>query len=86
VGGSNASVLTYERDEREIYAKMKEFIIPEENWRVTNMAVSPSEDCLVCTTENSQIYCKQLSNTEVKVSFRIISVHSLPSLGRGNEI
>jgi hypothetical protein len=53
---------------KELYKKSKEFILQDENAKVTNMAVSPSEDNFVCTMENSQIYNLTLGNAEVKVS------------------
>ncbi|KAJ3044625.1 Cilia- and flagella-associated protein 57 [Rhizophlyctis rosea] len=51
---------------RDWYKKSKDFLAGDENTKVVNMALSPSEDNLVVSTENSQIYTMMLASTEVK--------------------
>ncbi|KAJ3005843.1 Cilia- and flagella-associated protein 57, partial [Thoreauomyces humboldtii] len=81
-GGSKGSIAIYDRNEdgagtslpgaagqlsgRDIYRKVKELSLSDENSKVTNMALSPSEDNLVATTETNQIYALMLAGTEVK--------------------
>jgi cilia- and flagella-associated protein 57 len=48
------------------FKKMREFIVPDEISHISRLAISPSEDSLICTTENSQLYYSLLSNTDVK--------------------
>lgn len=57
--GQNAS--------KELYKKAKEMVVQDETSKVVNMAISPSEDNLVCTTETNQIFALMLAGTEVKV-------------------
>ncbi|KAJ3031229.1 Cilia- and flagella-associated protein 57, partial [Rhizophlyctis rosea] len=48
------------------YKKSKDFVAGDEGTKVCNMALSPSEDNLVVSTENSQVYAMMLASTEVK--------------------
>jgi WD40 repeat protein len=66
-GGSNGSVIAYEKsDDKEYYKKVKEMRLKEENSKVSHIAMSPSEDSLLCTLETNQIYTVSLSNADIK--------------------
>ncbi|KAI9346401.1 WD repeat domain 65-like protein [Zopfochytrium polystomum] len=51
---------------REQFRKARDFTLPDENLKITYMATSPSEDTLVCTMENNQMFSIILGNAEVK--------------------
>ena len=57
----------YERsdDIREYYKCSKTFNIENNRSAIMQLAVSPSEDSLVCSTENFQLYNFALSNTDI---------------------
>ncbi|KAI8811436.1 quinon protein alcohol dehydrogenase-like superfamily [Cladochytrium replicatum] len=50
----------------ELYRKSRDFTLHDENAKVINMALSPTEETLVCSLENSQVVSILLSGTEVK--------------------
>ncbi|KND04574.1 uncharacterized protein SPPG_00295 [Spizellomyces punctatus DAOM BR117] len=51
---------------KELYRKVKELTLQDENAKITSMAISPSEDNLVCTTETNQMFAIMLAGTEMK--------------------
>ncbi|KAI8907767.1 WD40-repeat-containing domain protein, partial [Powellomyces hirtus] len=80
-GGSHGSIAIYDRNEdapggplvagqqpgsKDMYRKVKELTMHDDNAKVTNMALSPSEDNLVATTETNQLFALMLAGTEVK--------------------
>jgi WD40 repeat protein len=66
-GGAGGTLRVYERsdDSREYYKMAKVFKIEGNLCRITNLAMSPSEDNLTCTLENHQVYVLGLSNTDI---------------------
>lgn len=60
------------------YKKSKDFVAGDEGTKVMNMALSPSEDNLVVSTENGQIYGMMLASTEVKVRLLVKTDHFYP--------
>ena len=67
VGSAEGKMRIYERsdDSREYYKLAKVFSIKNNPTTITNMAVSPSEDTLLVSTQNHQIYTFSLSNTDI---------------------
>lgn len=68
VGGAGGSLRIYERsdDSREFYKLSKTFHIKNNpSCIIMNLAVSPSEDILLCSTNDHQIYTFTLSNTDI---------------------
>jgi WD40 repeat protein len=66
VCGCDEGVLyVFERDEKEIYKASKSFQIEGNFVRIKNIAISPSEDNVICTLENNQAYVLGLSNTDI---------------------
>ncbi|KAI8825817.1 WD40-repeat-containing domain protein [Fimicolochytrium jonesii] len=81
-GGSQGSITIYDRNEeagtalppapgqsvagKDMFRKVKELKLHSENAKVANMALSPSEDNMVATTENNQLFALMLAGTEVK--------------------
>ncbi|KAJ3172248.1 Cilia- and flagella-associated protein 57 [Geranomyces variabilis] len=63
---------------REMYRKVKELTMADDNARVTNMAISPSEDNFVATTETNQIFALMLAGTEVKGEESRFEIFSQP--------
>ena len=56
VAGCDEGVLyVFERDEKEIYKQSKTFQIDNNYVKIKNLAISPSEDHVVCTLENNQV-------------------------------
>eukprot|EP00842_Homolaphlyctis_polyrhiza_P004220 jgi/Hompol1/479/HPOL_004482-RA len=49
---------------KDLYRKSREYTVMDETVKITNMAISPSEDTMLCTTETHQIYSISLSNAE----------------------
>jgi hypothetical protein len=58
---------------KELYKRVKDYTLPDENTKVANLAISPSEDNLVCSLDNNQIFSIALSNAEVKVGCKCIT-------------
>ncbi|KAJ3190576.1 Cilia- and flagella-associated protein 57 [Irineochytrium annulatum] len=50
---------------KELYRRVKDFALADESAKVMNMAISNSEDNLVCSMENSQMFSIMLSGSEV---------------------
>ena len=68
-GTSTGVIYLYEKsDDKEYYKRVKEMHIKEDNARISCLAISPSEDHLVCTLDTNQIYAISLSNADMKVS------------------
>jgi WD40 repeat protein len=66
VAGCDEGILyVFERDEKEIYKQSKNFLIENNYVRIKNIAISPSEDNVVCTLENNQAFVLGLSNTDI---------------------
>ncbi|KAI8930216.1 WD40-repeat-containing domain protein [Entophlyctis helioformis] len=72
-GGMAAISQGQSNSQREMYRKSREYTLLDENVRITNMAVSPSEDTLLCTTDNCQINSISLANAEVQEEARFDS-------------
>lgn len=51
---------------KELYRKSKEFNLHDSSAKVLCLALSPSEDSIVCSLDNCQLYSMQLSATEMK--------------------
>ncbi|TMW63634.1 hypothetical protein Poli38472_002575 [Pythium oligandrum] len=66
-GGSGGTVRIYDRndDGREYYKKSKTFSVEGNSSTITNIAISPTEDSLVCSLENNQLYVLTLSSTDI---------------------
>ncbi|DBA01209.1 TPA: hypothetical protein N0F65_002344 [Lagenidium giganteum] len=66
-GGSGGIVRIYDRsdDGREYYKKSKTFSVEGNSSTITNIAISPTEDSLVCSLENNQLYVLTLSSTDI---------------------
>lgn len=64
-GTSTSGVIVYEKLE-DSYTLIKEFKVQEEPFsRVMNIAISPTEDDIVCSLENSQLYSLTISSAEM---------------------
>jgi len=61
IGMDEGYIMTFERDEKEIYKFSKSFQIDGNFVRVTSLAISPSEEHVVATLENNQAYLLSLS-------------------------
>jgi cilia- and flagella-associated protein 57 len=87
-GCSDATIRIFEKssDVREVYKRTKRFKISNQDTCVVGLALSPSEDTLICTLENGQAFTLSLSNTELSkpgdVSFEPLLV-SFPAVGKG---
>ena len=55
----------YSEDQREHYKMRQSFPIKDHASKVTNVAVSPSEDSLACTLANHQMFVLPLSSTDM---------------------
>ena len=66
-GGAGGVMRIYERsdDIREYYKCSKTFNIENNRSGIVQLAVSPSEDSLICSTDNFQLYSFALSNTDI---------------------
>lgn len=79
VCGCEEGVLyVFERDDKEIYKQSKSFQIDGNYVRIKNLAISPSEDNVICTLENNQAFVLSLSNTDIlkaeEMNFEPLSV------------
>lgn len=75
----------FERDGEGVartYRKTKTLAIEGQGVKIRNLAVSPTEDTLLCTLENNQMYSLNLTNTEVmKVSHAVFyAVHAVHAM------
>lgn len=66
-GGSGGIVRIYDRsdDGREYYKKSKTFSVEGNTSTIKDIAISPTEDSLVCSMENNQLYVLTLSSTDI---------------------
>ena len=68
VGSDSGRLFLFERDGEgaaRTYRKTKTLAIEGQAVKIRNLAVSPTEDTLLCTLENNQMYSLNLTNTEV---------------------
>ena len=64
--GSGGVVSIFEKsDDRDSYKKSKSFRIENHPQRILNLAISPSEETLLCTLESAQIFALGLSNSDI---------------------
>jgi hypothetical protein len=63
----NGTVRLFEKssDPKEVYKRAKRFKIADEVQNVVSLAVSPSEDSLVCTVASGQSYTLSLANSDI---------------------
>jgi len=84
VGSDGGTLFLFERDGEgaaRTYRKTKTLAIQGQPVKIRNLAVSPTEDTLLCTLENNQMYSLNLTNTELmKVSLLCCAVpcHAVP--------
>ena len=55
-GSSEGTMQLYEKDEKDGFKKKPPFTLKNNPGKVTNLALAPSEDVLLCTTDNNQAY------------------------------
>ncbi|EQC33951.1 hypothetical protein SDRG_08631 [Saprolegnia diclina VS20] len=78
-GGAGGVIRIYEKsdDVREQYKRTKSFTIDGSSQIVQNLAISPSEDMLVCSLESNQLYMLTLSSTDIlkedAMNFELVS-------------
>ena len=68
VGSDGGTLFLFERDGEgaaRTYRKTKTLAIQGQPVKIRNLAVSPTEDTLLCTLENNQMYSLNLTNTEL---------------------
>ncbi|KAI8607724.1 WD40-repeat-containing domain protein [Chytriomyces sp. MP71] len=63
---------------KEMFKRARDYGLHEDGTNIINMAMSPSEDLLVCTTENSQIYTVLLGSADIKGDEAKLEVFSQP--------
>jgi len=87
-GADGGMIYVFERSEdKEYYKRAKSFKIESNAVKIKNLAVSPSEEQLVCTLANCQAYVLPLSNTDIlksdEMNFELLSqaFHSLTVTG-----
>ena len=65
-GGDHGVLSIFERsEEKEMYKRTKSFSIENHSVRIKNLALSPSEENLICTLEDNQMYVLGLSNSDI---------------------
>ena len=62
--GGNATSVSANRD---ALRKTREFNLIEDVSAIVKLAISPTDEFFLCTTEKSQLYCASLTSNEVKV-------------------
>ncbi|RHZ20981.1 hypothetical protein DYB37_001448 [Aphanomyces astaci] len=78
-GGSGGIVRIYEKsdDSREHFKRTKVFSIDGNPQCIQHLAISPSEDTLICSLENNQLYMLTLSSTDIlkedAMNFELVS-------------
>ena len=68
VGSDGGTLFLFERDGEgaaRTYRKTKTLALQGQPVKIRNLAVSPTEDTLLCTLENNQMYSLNLTNTEL---------------------
>ena len=88
VGSDSGRLFLFERDGEgaaRTYRKTKTLAIEGQPVKIRNLAVSPTEDTLLCTLENNQMYSLNLTNTEVmKVCYvERCAVHAMQGPNQG---
>ncbi|KAK1931919.1 Cilia- and flagella-associated protein 57 [Phytophthora citrophthora] len=91
-GGSGGCVRIYDRSDdggsREYYKKAKTFRIEGDASTIKDLAISPSEDLLVCSLENNQLYALTLSSTDIlkedAMNFELVSTAFHAPSGNGS--
>merc|ERR1719440_320438 len=78
VGADGGVIYVFEKsDDKDYYKKAKAFRIENNAVRIKHLAVSPSEEQLVCTLANAQVYVFTLSNTDIlrvdEMNFELLS-------------
>eukprot|EP00854_Cymbomonas_tetramitiformis_P012413 gene12413-14666_t len=78
VGGDGGLLSLYEKtEEKEYYKKSKTFTIENNIVKVKSLAISPSEEMLLCTLESNQIFLLGLSNSDIlkseEMNFELLS-------------
>ena len=63
---------------KELYKKTKEFNLSDSSAKILCLAISPSEDTVVCSTDNCQLYSMQLSGSATKAEDDRMEVFSQP--------
>jgi len=77
-GGDNGVLSIYEKSEdKDYYKRTKSFTIENQGVKIKNLALSPSEENLICTLENNQMYVLGLSNSDIlkteEMNFELLS-------------
>merc|ERR1719440_712697 len=77
-GADGGMVYVFEKsDDKDYYKKAKGFRIENNASKILAVAVSPSEEQLICTLANSQVYVFTLSNTDIlradEMNFELLS-------------
>ncbi|OQS02156.1 WD domain-containing protein [Thraustotheca clavata] len=78
-GGSGGIIRIYEKsdDAREHFKRTKTFTIDGNSHCIQNLAISPSEDTLVCSLESNQLFMLTLSSTDIlkedAMNFELVS-------------
>ena len=77
-GADGGVIYVFEKsDDKDYYKKAKAFRIENNAVKIKTLAVSPSEEQLVCTLANSQVYTFTLSNTDIlradEMNFELLS-------------
>ena len=68
MGSDGGRLFLFERDGEgaaRTYRKAKSLAVEGQSVKIRSLAVSPTEDTLLCTLENNQMYSLNLTNTEV---------------------
>eukprot|EP00741_Cyanophora_paradoxa_P020094 tig00021234_g19395.t1 len=87
-GGDGGILHVFEKsDDKDFYKRSKTFKIENNAVKIKNLAVSPSEESLLCSLENNQTFVLTLSNTDIlkadEMNFDLLSqsFHSGPVTG-----
>ena len=77
-GSDGGLIYVFEKsDDKDYYKKVKCLRIEKNAVKIKTLAVSPSEEQLVCTLANSQVYTFSLSNTDIlradEMNFELLS-------------
>lgn len=78
-GGGKGTVTIYEKtDEKEMFKRTKKFAIKDTTARIRCMALSPSEESLICTLDDNQMYVLDMANADIlkaeEMNFELLSV------------
>ncbi|KAI9344641.1 quinon protein alcohol dehydrogenase-like superfamily [Obelidium mucronatum] len=63
---------------KDTFRRVREFTLQDDSVKLVNMAISPSEDSLVCTSDNHQIYSLLLTTADIKGDESKLEVFSQP--------